>query len=67
MTGFRSAIGPARYAAGRASPLGAATEAIEREAMVALAGEGAGRRRPGIGCGDGVLAAVAAKQGGQTS
>lgn len=63
MTSTPPAIGPARYTAWRASPLGAATEAIEREALFALAGEVAGRRVLDIGCGDGALAAILRERG----
>lgn len=63
MTSSPPAIGPARYAAWRASPLGAATEAIEREALFALAGEVTGKRALDIGCGDGALAAILRERG----
>ena len=56
-------IGPARYAAWRASPLGALTAALEMRLLLELAGPLAGRQLLDVGCGDGALACTVAARG----
>lgn len=56
-------IGPARYAAWRASPLGALTETLEQRLLLALLGDPRGRRVLDVGCGDGTLACILARRG----
>lgn len=56
-------IGPAPYAAWRATTLGAVTEAIEQRLILDLMGEVAGREVLDVGCGDGTLACAIAARG----
>jgi 2-polyprenyl-3-methyl-5-hydroxy-6-metoxy-1,4-benzoquinol methylase len=61
--GVTTTIGPATYAAWRASSLGRITEEIEQRLILAMMGELAGRRVLDAGCGDGALACAAAARG----
>lgn len=56
-------LGPDVYARWRASELGAATERIERELILELAGDVMGRDVLDVGCGDGELALALADNG----
>lgn len=58
-----TAIGPAAYAAWRASRLGAITDALEERLLLELIGDVAGRRVLDAGCGDGALACSLALRG----
>lgn len=48
-------IGPARYAAWRATALGSVTERLEHDLLLGMGGPLAGRRVLDVGCGDGAL------------
>lgn len=56
-------IGPARYAAWRATTLGDTTEALEQQLILGLAGELPGRKVLDAGCGDGTLVGALAARG----
>jgi SAM-dependent methyltransferase len=56
-------FGPEAYADWRASWLGDATEALEQDLVLRLAGDVSGRRVLDVGCGDGSLAAVFRQKG----
>ncbi len=56
-------IDPQAYASWRGKPLGAITEAIELRQILDLMGNLAGARVLDVGCGDGLLACVAAARG----
>jgi SAM-dependent methyltransferase len=56
-------VGPAAYAAWRATSLGAVTEAIEQRLVLDLIGPLAGARVLDAGCGDGALVCAAASRG----
>ena len=62
-TGLSATIGPAAYAAWRATSLGATTEALELRLILDLMGDLAGTRVLDAGCGDGALVAAAAMRG----
>lgn len=56
-------IGPAAYAAWRATALGAITERLEHRLILEMAGDVAGQRVLDVGCGDGALACTLARRG----
>ena len=56
-------IGPARYAAWRATALGDTTEALEQQLILGLVGELPGRDVLDAGCGDGTLVCALATRG----
>ena len=66
-TDIRATIGPAAYAAWRATSLGAGTEAIERRSILDLMGEISGARILDVGCGDGTLVFAAAAKGARVT
>ena len=57
------AIGPNTYVAWRETSLGAITETLELLVMLDLMGELRGVRVLDVGCGDGLLACIAAARG----
>ncbi len=58
-------VGPAGYAAWRATVLGSITEAIEQRLILELAGDVRGQRALDAGCGDGALALLIAQRGAE--
>ncbi|MDI9847076.1 class I SAM-dependent methyltransferase [Rhodoblastus sp. 17X3] len=60
-------IGPAPYAAWRATSLGAITEAIEQGLILDMIGKIAGARVLDVGCGDGALVCVMASRGAEAT
>ena len=58
-----AAIGPDTYVAWRETSLGAITETLEPPVMLDLMGELRGVRVLDVGCGDGLLACIAAARG----
>lgn len=60
-------IGPARYAAWRATTLGGVTEALEQQLILGLAGELPGRKVLDAGSGDGTLVSALAGRGAQVT
>jgi SAM-dependent methyltransferase len=58
-----AAIGPATYAAGRETSLGAITETLELRTMLDVMGELKGARVLDVGCGDGLVACNAGARG----
>ena len=56
-------IGPAAYAAWRATTLGAITERLEHRLILEMAGDVAGQRVLDVGCGDGAFACTLARRG----
>ena len=61
------AIGPDVYAAWRATPLGAITEALEQRLILGLIGEVHGARVLDAGCGDGMLVCALASLGAEVT
>lgn len=61
--GKETAISPEAYGRWRESELGARTEALEKEAVFALAGNLAGMRVLDVGCGGGAYSIHAARLG----
>jgi 2-polyprenyl-3-methyl-5-hydroxy-6-metoxy-1,4-benzoquinol methylase len=60
-------IGPAPYAAWRATSLGEITEAIEQRLILDMIGKIAGARVLDVGCGDGALVCAAASWGAEAT
>jgi len=60
-------IGPARYAAWRATTLGAVTDDIEQRLILDLMGELSGRTVLDAGCGDGAFACALASRGAEVT
>lgn len=58
-------IGPAAYAAWRATSLGTITERLEHRLILEMAGGVAGQRVLDVGCGDGALACTLARHGAE--